>query len=209
MAKSITVFNYTSGTSTAKIADSKQFTAKATSTKNAAATMRAGVQALIEAGLGHYAEHGDTVYLTKAMDCCIGVQALPTNTIKGYIKQHANVTYVKSGDVYVFQKVKAGKDEPKGTKVSAVVEMPTVTWFAYNAEKNPIKADYDAVTRLKNMIKGMEAALEDGKVKGDDTNLVSCVTTELKALMARIATGEFKNTAPANDAVETVEAVAS
>ncbi len=197
-----TTFNYISGTGTTVLTTSKQFTTKATSTKNAAKTMRDSVQALIEAGLAHYNDHGDTVYLTKAMDCCIGTSALPSKLIKTYIQNHANVSYVKTGGVLVFQKV---KPKTKGDKVAVEVEMPTITWSQFNAKVDTPKADYDVVTRLKNFIKGIEKAVEDGKVADGQSIIAQGATDDLKALLKSIGKGEYKETA--NDTVETVDQV--
>ena len=92
--------------------NSKTFARKLAATIASTAKMRDNVQELVEFGLEQFRDHGNASYLSEIVNKCIGVKALPTRTIKDYIRAHANLNWMKLKDGnYGFKK--SGKEEDK------------------------------------------------------------------------------------------------
>lgn len=113
------------------------------------------LQQLIIFALAHFAEHGNTHYLTVTLNACIGVKSLPTKTMKEFIQAHANVTWTKTTDgTMVFRK--QGKD--------IQVTMPTTLWYDFS-KSHQAAPDLDVVARIKSLATAIEHAISDGKIK--------------------------------------------
>ncbi|QZI86208.1 hypothetical protein PODOV061v2_0064 [Vibrio phage 172P1] len=110
-------------------------------------SQRDKLQAIIEFGLAQYKEHGDTVYMTMAMRAVVNVRAFRTETLKNYIKAHANVTWAKAKD-----KTMVWKKVGKGT-APEVKELDGV-WYEWD-KKGEATADLDVVMRAKAMLKAL------------------------------------------------------
>jgi len=130
-------------------------------------TQRDTLQALLVFGLAFYkgditGESGDTGYLSSIMNSCIGVKSLPSNTIKDYIKAHANVKWGKS--------VKKGSTALVFTKSSKVVEveLPTQTWYDYHSEKNTVTTDYDETKSIKMLMDTITKRIKSGHIKNEE-----------------------------------------
>ena len=122
----------------------QNFKSQLASLVRSTASQRDKLQALIEFGLAQYKEHGDTVYLTMAMRAVVGVRAFRTETLKGYIKAHANVTWTKAKDkTMVFKKTGKGT-EPEVKELDGV-------WYEFD-KKGEATPDLDVVMRAKAMI---------------------------------------------------------
>jgi len=135
--------------------ESKAFNQKLSGLVRSARNQRENVQELIEAGLNQYQEHGNTVYLTKLLNECIGVKSLPTNSIKEYVKAHANVKWVKGKDGMVFKK--------DGNDVH--VTMPTDKWWEHKSAQHNAKPDMDVVQRVKSLKSQLDKAVKEGNIK--------------------------------------------
>lgn len=154
------------------VVNEKNFNAQLSGMLTSAKNMREKVQALIVFGLQHYKEHEDSTYLTKVIQAAVGVRALPTTTIKDYIKDHANLKYVKLKDG------KLGfKKEAKG--VDPDIKMPDVVWWMWDGGKhNADTADKDAFEVFQRFLK----RLESGKGIKDGPHL-----DKLKGALAKVA----------------------
>lgn len=137
----------------------KNFNAKLSGLINSAKTQRDNLQALIVFGLLQYRDHGNTTFLSIALNKCIGVKSLPTTTIKDYIKEHANLRWTQL------------KDKSHGFKKDgSVVEVKEiqVTWYDWDGGKhNRVTADMDVVAQAKALMNRIEKALKDHRVKDE------------------------------------------
>lgn len=143
-------------------------------------TQRDNLQVLIVAGLEQYQLSGNTIYLTKTLEKCIGVRSLPTASIKEYIKVHANVTWAKSkdGKTNVFKKI-------GGKGVEREVTLPTVAWYNHETKaKDEAKADVSGIAQLKATYTRLTKALADKKVKKDEIESTKAALAALKPFIA-------------------------
>lgn len=148
-----------------------------TSAKN----QRDKIQALIVSGLEEYQEHGNTGQLSRLIQAVVGVRSLPTNTLRDFIKAHANVMFTKAKDgSYVFKKMTGEKE--------VAVTIPDVTWYNWkgNPNKNP-NLDFDVAKALSQMVKRVAKAMDEGKVKEGQEEEASLVLSDLSKLEKRIA----------------------
>lgn len=145
--------------------NAKNFASKLTTTINSHSTQRDNLNALLVFGLEFYnGDHtensGDTVYLTKVLNACIGVKSLSTIKMKNFIKAHANVSWNKTTDgSMVFKKNK---------KEAVNVTMPDIKWYEFENEKSQPKADVHPMTQLKSWLTRAEKAVKDGLVKDSE-----------------------------------------
>lgn len=138
---------------------SKNFGTKLGGVVKSAKTMRANLQNLMLFGMEHYEASGDTVYLTKCMQSCVGVAALPTQKMKQFIQHHANVSWkeVKTKNDtkdHVFKK--RGKD--------ATYTPPTTNWWEFSTAGD-VQPDLDTDAAILNLIKRIESKTKEGHVK--------------------------------------------
>lgn len=140
----------------------KQFKTAVNGLIRSATTQRAKVQQLIEEGCAHYKDNGDTFYLSYLLNAAIGVRSLPTQTIKGYIKE-------LTADQLIWSKAKDGnmvfKKAVKGT-VPALKEV-TEPWYEWKGANHQAKADTDIIAQGKAFLKRIEKAIAEGKLKQD------------------------------------------
>lgn len=140
----------------------KQFKRKVNQYMESETNRRDRIQEYITVGLNKYNENGDTSFLNYLIQSAVGVRSMPTKTLVGYIKDHANLSYGK---------LKDGKPGFKKSVKSEPVQViqPTVEWYNWTgANHNADESDYDheaAVIRLKKTISDK---LDKGKVKDPD-----------------------------------------
>lgn len=136
----------------------KNFGAKLAGVIKTAKTMRSNLQNLLLFGMEHYAQSGDTVYLTKCMQSCVGVSALPTQKMKQFIQEHANVSWReiqgKNGKQFVFKKV---GDAP-------TYKIPAINWWDIS-KAGDASPDMDTDAAIINLRTRMAKKLEAGTVK--------------------------------------------
>ena len=141
----------------------KNFGRKLSGVVSSAKTMRGNIQNLMLFGMEWYLEHGDTGYLDRCMDACVGVKTLPTQKCKQFIQEHANVTWREV-------EIKSGKN--KGKKVSVFKKRgkepsykePTTNWWDIS-NAGQATPDLDTDARILSFIKAIDKNLETGKVK--------------------------------------------
>lgn len=160
------------------------FKAKLSSVIKAAKSGRANLQALIEFGLAHYAEHGDTVYLQQCVDACVGVGSLNTSRMISFIEAHANITWrkkeSKEGDkIAVFSKA-AGQQ--------AEVLPVTTAWWEYEKPDAELKAK-DVLKMMQDMHKRIASELDRHNVTDEAVakRALEMLSLDLKAFTAPVA----------------------
>lgn len=123
-------------------------------------TQRDKLQVLLIAGLEQVETSGNTVYLSKALNACVGVRSLPTKAIKQYIQAHvSNCSWKKNsaGDM-VFKKAIA--------KTPMEVTQPSQAWYEHeSAAKAQASEDVDVIKAAELLLKRISKALEEQHVK--------------------------------------------
>lgn len=130
--------------------------------------LQGNVQSLIEQGLSHFLETGDTVYLNQGMATAIATKTIRTIAMQAYIQEAANVHWTeikvkKGGKIRVFKK----DTHEDGTKQVADVSVPFVegiTWYDYAAELGQDKPDMDFNAQLKSLITRTKSAISNGSI---------------------------------------------
>lgn len=153
----------------------KNFSIKLSAFKTSMNTQRDNLQDLIVFGICHYGEHGSTVYLTKVLNTCIGVKALPTKAIKDFIKDHANVVWSKNkdGDM-VFKK--------QGKEIEATI--PTIKWYeSSHVKKDQAKPDMDVVARMKSLLTQLDKAMKNHGIKEGQEDIANKLRYDLANLL--------------------------
>jgi hypothetical protein len=154
----------------------KNFNGKLAAVVKSAETMRANLQTILIFGLDHYANagNGDSGCLTRTMNACIGVKALPTRTMQKFIEAHSNVVWSKLKDgTHGFKKVK-GEDH--------TATVPAIAWWNFD-NSGQAKVDIDIVKRLESLVKGIAKAGEEGRVTAEQADMVGYVTGKLAELL--------------------------
>lgn len=142
--------------------------------------LREKAQELIAFGIAQANEHGDLGYLTRVMNVAREVKALPSTTIKDYIKLHVpGVGYVKLSDgTYGFKR--DGQESFVGR-----CTMPTVPWYEWEGNNKNHTADVDLRASLKALVTRTKKALAEGKpVKGMTQAEADTMLAKVEALLA-------------------------
>ncbi len=127
----------------------KNFSAQLKAITNSAITQRENAQSILEFGFERYKENGDTGYLTRTVQACVGVRSLNTEKMIGYVKSIANVKYVKSKDgSKVFKKVKDQLPEAAGYTLEK--------WFNFEAEKTATVAKKSKLDKAVDAINALD-----------------------------------------------------
>lgn len=123
------------------------------------AKRRDKVQDLILIGLEKYHTDGDTSYLNYLIQSAVGVRSMPTKTIVGYIKDHANVRY---------EKLKDGKPGFKKSAKGSPAEViePQVPWYDWAGAKHQAQP-YDAEAAVIRLRSTIEKNLKGGTIKDE------------------------------------------
>lgn len=139
---------------------------------NGASRGRDVLQALLVFGLEHFRDTGDTVYLTRCLTACIGVQSLPTKTMKAFIQAHANVTWTKASDsTMVFKK--------EGKEVT--VKPVSTLWYQHNAS-HQAQPDMDVMAQVASFLTRIETKMKEGKIKQGQEALAAQLRDALSSI---------------------------
>lgn len=139
------------------------------------------LQSLIEYGLTKYAANGDASNLSKAMTIAIDVKSLPTKAIKEYIKEHANVKWIKTTD----GTMKFAKDSKKSEPL--VSECTKPFWESQQVKKVQAKPDFiDPIAELKAAFGKLEAAKRDGKLVATRVSVFDDLLSRVKSVLDEV-----------------------
>ena len=143
--------------------------------------LQGNVQSLIEMGLSHYLETGDTVYLNHGMATAISTKTIRTIAMQAYLQEVANIHWTevktKNGKIRVFKK----NTNDDGTKQEATVNVPLVegtTWFDYAAELGQDKPDMDFNAQLKSLITRTKSAIAADTIEDKEVAEAGLVVLE-------------------------------
>lgn len=144
-----------------------------------AKAQRDKIQGLIVEALAHYGQHQDASYLTYLVRSCIGVSSLRTNTMKDFIKAHANVSWTKLNDSKLGFKRLGGEDK-------AVIKEVKTNWYEFNTDGEAVKADFKLYGVVKGVVTRLTKALEAGKVKPEEIDAVNEALTVNQKVLAKL-----------------------
>lgn len=136
--------------------------------------MRDNLQAMLVFGFKEAAESGNLNYLTDSLQACIGVKALPTQSIKEYIKAHVNVKWVKR------------KDKTYGFAKDGALEVQecTIPWYSHETAKHQATADLDPIAQAKAFLTRLTKAIEGHTVKEGEEDHARTIQNALKSAIA-------------------------
>lgn len=139
--------------------NNRTFNQNVSTIKRSGETVATAIQNAVIQALLHYKENEDTIFLTRLMDAARGSSAIRTNTLKEFIKAHANVIFTKSKakndkTVQVFKKI--------NKKEAAEIKEVTSRWQDFNHEGN-VTPDIDAIARAKSFMTILSKALKGEK----------------------------------------------
>lgn len=163
-----------------KAFDKKEWTKAKTAQTRSSNTVKAATQALIEMGLSHYQESGDTVFLTEAMHACEGQRSLPNDSIKKYIAAHANVRWVVSSKKEGDKSIRVSRFKKQGNDV--LVTEPAMPWWEHESNGNNVAKPMNLDNAIASLIKRATKELEKGNVEN-----MEAAQTKLAQLQALVA----------------------
>ena len=138
------------------VMNDKQYKDKLTGFIKSHTTQRDNCQVLIVEGIRQYLNGGRTTRLSSFFTQSIGVKSIPTVSILAFIKDHADLAYVKNkAGVYMFK---------KDDKSDVVNVLPTELWYEHKKAKHNDVKEIDYSKRLTNDVK---KALSKGVSKQD------------------------------------------
>ena len=138
-------------------------------------TMRDNVQALAVSAIETFGQHGDTSRIEMLVNATIKMKSIRSQTLKEFIKDHANVKFtpVKDGAGFVVKKIGKGAIEVKEV---------TVSWYDFD-KVGVAKSDMDLLLKVQAVMSGWDKSIEEGKAKRNAFNdrMAAIIKAELAA----------------------------
>ena len=138
-------------------------------------TMRDNVQALVVSAIETYGQHGDTSRIEMLVNASIKMKSIRSQTLKEFIKDHANVKFtpVKDGVGFVVKKVGKGAIE---------VKEEASNWYDFD-KVGVAKPDMDLLIKAQALLAQWEKSKGEGKAKVSNVNdrLAAMIKAELVA----------------------------
>ncbi len=137
-------------------------------------TMRDNVQELVVSAIETFGNHGDTSRIEMLVNASIKMKSIRSQTLKEFIKDHANVKFtpVKDGAGFVVKKVGKGAIEVKEV---------TVNW--YDFDKVGVAVEKEAMKVLRGALATIKKAQSDNKLK-TMTVAESKMVAQLESMLA-------------------------
>ena len=138
-------------------------------------TMRDNVQALAVSAIETFGQHGDTSRIEMLVNATIKMKSIRSQTLKEFIKDHANVKFtpVKDGAGFVVKKIGKGAIEVKEV---------TINWYDFD-KAGVAKSDMDLLLKVQAVMSGWDKSIEEGKAKRNAFNdrMAAIIKAELAA----------------------------
>lgn len=152
----------------------KTFKTKLNAVIKSESTLRDNVQALAVSAIETFGNHGDTSRIEMLVNASIKMKSIRSQTLKEFIKAHANVKFtpVKDGVGFVVKKIGKGAIEVK------VVES---NW--YDFDKVGVAVEKEAMKVLKGALATIKKAQSDNKLK-TMTVAESKMVAQLESMLA-------------------------
>tara|TARA_R110001632_G_scaffold157747_2_gene275985 strand:+ start:62 stop:544 length:483 start_codon:yes stop_codon:yes gene_type:complete len=138
-------------------------------------TMRDNVQALAVSAIETFGNHGDTSRIEMLVNASIKMKSIRSQTLKEFIKDHANVKFtpVKDGVGFVVKKIGKGAIEVKEVESN---------WYDFD-KVGVAKSDMDLLLKVQAVMSGWDKSIEEGKAKRNAFNdrMAAIIKAELAA----------------------------
>ena len=141
-------------------------------------SIRDNVQTLVESAVATYGEHGDTSRIESLVNASVKMRSIRSNTLKDFIKAHANVKFepLQNNDGFKVRKIGKG----------AMETQPIETlWYDFNNEG--IAKEKAVLAVIKGALASIEKAEEKGNLKTPtvaESQLVATLRSQVEALTA-------------------------
>ena len=140
----------------------KTFKTKLASVVRSESTLRGNIQALTVSAVDTYAQHGDTSRIEMLVNASVTMRSVRSNTLKDFIKDHANVKFIPAKDNNGFVVKKIGKEAIKVKPIES-------DWFDFNKD-GMAKPDLDLILKAKALLSSLDKAKEEGRAKVNAAN---------------------------------------
>jgi len=134
----------------------KTFKTKLASVVKSEATLRGNIQSLTISAVDTFAQHGDTSRIEMLVNASVAMRSVRSNTLKDFIKAHANVKFTpnQNQDGFIVKKIGKGPVEVKPIESD---------WFDFNNEG--IAKEKVALAIIKAALSSIDKAQEKGTLK--------------------------------------------
>ena len=152
----------------------KTFKTKLNAVIKSESTLRDNVQALAVSAIETFGNHGDTSRIEMLVNASIKMKSIRSQTLKEFIKDHANVKFtpVKDGAGFVVKKVGKG-----------AIEVKEVASNWYDFDKVGVAVEKEAMKVLKGALATIKKAQSDNKLK-TMTVAESKMVAQLESMLA-------------------------
>ena len=152
----------------------KTFKTKLNAVIKSESTLRDNVQALAVSAIETFGNHGDTSRIEMLVNASIKMKSIRSQTLKEFIKGHANVKFtpVKDGVGFVVKKIGKGAIEVKEVESN---------W--YDFDKVGVAVEKEAMKVLKGALATIKKAQSDNKLK-TMTVAESRMVAQLESMLA-------------------------
>ena len=153
----------------------KTFKTKLNAVIKSESTLRDNVQALAVSAIETYGQHGDTSRIELLVNASIKMKSIRSQTLKEFVKDHANVKFtpVKDGVGFVVKKIGKGAIEVKDVESN---------WYDFD-KVGVAKPDMDLLLKVQAVMSGWDKSIEEGKAKRNAFNdrMAAIIKAELAA----------------------------
>lgn len=125
-------------------------------------SLRENIQALTVSAVETFGEHGDTSRIEMLVNASVKMRSIRSNTLKDFIKAHANVRFVAAKDGEGFTVKKAGKGPIEVQPIDS-------DWWEFD-KQGVAKPDFDALVKAKHLLSSLDKAKDEGRAKLNSAN---------------------------------------
>ena len=141
-------------------------------------SIRDNVQTLVESAISTYGEHGDTSRIEALVNASVKMRSIRSNTLKEFIKAHANVKFepLQNNDGFKVRKIGKGAME---------IQPIETLWYDFNNEG--IAKEKELLSMLNGFVNQVDKAEEKGILKTpsvEASRVLAMLRSQLDALKA-------------------------
>ena len=141
-------------------------------------SIRDNVQTLVESAIATYGEHGDTSRIEALVNASVKMRSIRSNTLKEFIKAHANVKFepLQNNDGFKVRKIGKGAME---------IQPVETLWYDFNNEG--VAKEKELLSMLNGVVNQVDKAEEKGILKTpsvEASRILAMLRSQLDALKA-------------------------
>ena len=159
----------------------KQFTSKLKSAIKRESSFRDSIEDLARAAIERYSSNGDTSRIARLVNASVDMRSIRSNTLKEYIKFHANVVFKEQKDNAGFTVKKNKADDA----IIATIPEGDSRW--YNFDNAGVAKEKIALKILKGALASITKADDDGNLKtmtSVEEKMVARLKADIEAMAA-------------------------